>query len=81
MKWSSILALSALVIVLSACEKHPASALPKKHGAGEHHADAKHDEKHDAKPTEHAPAATPEAAKPAAEVKPGEAPNFFPAAK
>ena len=77
MKWSSILALSALVIVLSACEKHPASALPKKHGAGEHHADAKHD----AKPTEHAPAATPEAAKPAAEVKPGEAPKFFPAAK
>jgi hypothetical protein len=81
MKRSSILALSALAIVTSACEKHPASELPKEHGAGEHHADAKHEEKHDAKPAEHGAEAKPEAAKHEGEAKPGEAPKFFPETK
>ena len=70
MKWFSILAVCALAVFATACEKHPASELPQEHGAGGHHAEAKGE----AKAAEH-PA---EAAKSEGEAKPGEAPKFFP---
>lgn len=75
MKRFSIAALCALVIVITACEKHPASQLPP-----ELRGEAKHAEvKHEAQPAAvHSETAKPEPAKPAAEVKPGEAPKFFP---
>ena len=79
MKWFSILAVCALAVFATACEKHPASELPPEHGAGEHHAEAKGEAAPEAKPAEHpAEAAKPEAAKAEGEAKPGEAPKFFP---
>lgn len=64
----SILSVCVLTVLATACEKHPASELPREHGAGEPHA---------AVPT--APADAPKPAE--AEVKPGEAPKFFPDSK
>ena len=75
MKWISIASVCAFAVFATACEKHPASELPPEHGAGEHHAEAKGEAAHEAKPAE---AAKPEAAKPEGETKPGEAPKFFP---
>ncbi len=81
MKWFSILSVCALAVLATACEKHPASELPPEHEAGRHHAEAKGEAAHEAKPAEHAEAAKPEAAKPDGEAKPGEAPKFFPETK
>ena len=81
MKRFSIIPLCVLVVLGTACEKHPASELPPAHGAGEHHAGAKGETGHAAKPAEHPEAPKHEAAKPAADVKPGEAPKFFPDGK
>jgi hypothetical protein len=81
MKWFSIIPLCVLAVLATACEKHPASALPPAHGAGDHHGEAKGDHGHTAKPAEHAEAPKQEAAKPAADAKPGEAPKFFPDGK
>ena len=79
MKWFSIASVCALAVLATACEKHPASELPPEHGAGPHHAEAKGEAGHEAKPAEHAvEAAKPEAAKVEGEAKPGEAPKFFP---
>lgn len=89
MKRLSVLLLGALALFVNACEKHPASELPAEHatnfekysgghGAAEHGGDT-HAPKAAA---EHAPATKhEEAAKPAAEAKPGEAPKFFPEKK
>ena len=82
MKSFSIAAIAALAVLTSACEKHPASELPPKHGAGEHHAESATGTPHGEKPAEHtAEAPKPEAAKPDPEAKPGEAPKFFPETK
>ena len=79
MKWFSIASVCALAVFATACEKHPASELPPEHGAGEHHAEAKGEAVHEARPAEHAPeAAKPETVKIEGEAKPGEAPKFFP---
>jgi hypothetical protein len=80
MKRLSVLLLSALALLVNACEKHPASRLPDEHATqfGAHAAGHGSGEKHAAKPAaEHAPAA----ATPAAGAKPGEAPKFFPEKK
>ena len=81
MKRFAIIPLCVLAVLATACEKHPASALPPAHGAGDHHGEAKGEHGHAAKPAEHAEAPTQEAAKPAADAKPGEAPKFFPDGK
>jgi hypothetical protein len=81
MKRLSIIPLCVLAVLGTACEKHPASELPPAHGAGDHHGEAKDSHGHAAKPAAHAEAPKPEAAKTAAEVKPGEAPKFFPDGK
>jgi hypothetical protein len=84
MKWSSILVLSALALLVNACEKHPAAQLPPEHATafGEHAWSEHGGSKHEAKPAgEHAPVAKSEAAAPVAEGKPGEAPKFFPEKK
>ena len=78
MKWFSILAVCALAVLATACEKHPASELPPEHGAGEHHAEAQGEAAPQAKPAEHAEVAKPA---PEGEAKPGEAPKFFPETK
>lgn len=79
MKWSSIASACVLAVFATACEKHPASELPPVHGAGEHHAGAKGETVHEAKPARHAAeVAHPAAAKSEAETKPAEAPKFFP---
>ena len=79
MKWYSIASVCALAVFATACEKHPVSELPPEHGAGEHHAEAKGEAVHEAKPAEHvAEVAKPEPAKAEGEPKPGEAPKFFP---
>ena len=75
MKRFSIIPLCVLAVLATACEKHPASALPPAHGAGDHHGEAKGEHGHAAKPAEHAEAPKQEAA------KPGEAPKFFPDGK
>ena len=74
MKWFSIAALCALVIVITACEKHPASQLPPELRGEAKHGEGQHAAKPETAPAEHAA----EPAKPAAEAKPGEAPKFFP---
>ena len=67
MKWLPIIPICALAVFATACEKHPASELSLKHGAGEHHAEAKGEAAQETKPAEHA-----------GEAKPAEAPKFFP---
>jgi hypothetical protein len=74
MKWSSILVLGALALLVNACEKHDVAELPPEHATafgehawspkggskhGEKHAETKHEE---AKAPEAAPSATPAAA-------------------
>ena len=81
MKWISIASVCALAVLATACEKHPASDLPREHGAGEHHAAAKGEAVSEGKPAEHAESAKADAAKPEGEAKPGEAPKFFPETK
>lgn len=74
-----LIVIASLAVSITACEKHPASALPPKHGAGEHHAETTGEAKHGTKSAEHhAETAKPETAKPEGEAKPGEAPKFFP---
>jgi hypothetical protein len=79
MKWLSLIPVLALAFLVDACEMHSAADLPEE-GATEF---GKHEkgseEKVDAKPAAEAAAAPrPEAATPAPEAKPGEAPKFFP---
>lgn len=74
MKWSSILVLGALALLVNACEKHDVAELPPEHATafGEHawspNGGSKHGDKHgEAKPDETkapeaAPGATPAAA-------------------
>jgi hypothetical protein len=75
MKWFSIAPFCAFVVLTTACEKHPASDLPPEFRGESKHAEVKHDGKPAA---EHPEIAKPEAAKPATDAKPGEAPKFFP---
>ena len=74
MKWFSIAALCALVLVITACEKHPASQLPPALRGEGKHGESPHAAKHETAPAGHAA----ETAKPATAAKPGEAPKFFP---
>ena len=79
MKWLSLIPVLALAFLVNACEMHPASDAPEE-GTTEF---GKHEnggeEKAEAKPAAEAtPASKPEAATPAPEAKPGEAPKFFP---
>ncbi len=91
MKWFSYLALAAFILATTACEKHEASALPQKHGTGEHHAAEAKGGAAEAPVPSHGTAVQPKEAKPHAEPTPGdanhapskpaEAPKFFPETK
>ena len=79
MKWFSLIPALALAFLVNACEMHPTSDAPeegsKEFGKYEKGSEAKVE----AKPAaEAAVAPKPEAATPAPETKPGEAPKFFP---
>jgi hypothetical protein len=79
MKWFSLIPVLALAFFVNACEKHAAAELPEE-GQTAFGAHAKgSEEKTEAKPAAEVPtAAKAEAATPAPETKPGEAPKFFP---
>ncbi len=70
MKWPSILLVCAVALLSNACEQHPAAELEGAHGAEAH-----------AAPHEGAPPAAHAEEKKAEDVKPGEAPKFFPEKK
>jgi hypothetical protein len=83
MKWSSVLILGAVALLVNACEKHEAANLPPEHATafGEHawspkggskHVEVKHGA---AKAPEAAPGATPTASSSEAG---GKSPDFFP---
>jgi hypothetical protein len=83
MKRLSILLLSALALIVNACEKHPANRLPGEHDTefGKHLGGPGHGDEHAGKAaaTEHPPVT--KHGDPATEAKPGEAPKFFPEKK
>jgi hypothetical protein len=70
MKWFPVLSICALALFSNACERHPASELPKEFSEGAH------EEKK--APEGRQETGKPAPAKPDAEAKPGEAPKFFP---
>lgn len=78
MKSFAIVTVCALAVLATACEQHPASQLPQKHGADESHPAPKGGAGHESKPADHSGAATSAPAKPEGGTKPGEAPKFFP---
>ncbi len=90
MKWSSILLLGVIALLVNACEKHPAAELPPEHATayGEHgwspKGGSKHGEAHPGAANRgEAKTAEVEQAKPAAKAEGAgaESPQFFPKEK
>jgi hypothetical protein len=83
MKWFSVILIGSLALLSNACEKHPKSELPAEHATafGPHAAGHDSAEKHGAVPADEHASAKPETPAQTGEVKPGEAPKFFPEKK